>query len=145
MAHLLDTGIVIDHLANDRDAMRLVRQLVPQGLSMSAVLYMEAYQRIGRCPDPDGTATALRAMIDIVPVLPFASAEARRCADIRESLRQRGRRVTSRALDLMIAATAIEHDLTGYPGSSTLRSVIERMPRPSVHAGHLSAGITASP
>ena len=107
MAYLLDSDIVIDHLANDPDAMRLVRRLVPYGLSMSAVSYMEAYQGIGRGPDPDATAAALRALIDTVRVLPFAIAEAQRCAGIREALRQRGRRVNSRSLDLMIAATAI--------------------------------------
>ena len=78
---------------------------------MSVVSYMEAYQGIGRGPDASANAAALQALVDIVPVLPFAVAEARRCAGIREALRQQGRRVNSRALDLMIAATAIEHNL----------------------------------
>lgn len=46
-----------------------------------------------------------------MPVLPFSVAEARRCAGIRRTLRSQGRRVSTRALDLMIAATAIEHQL----------------------------------
>jgi predicted nucleic acid-binding protein len=43
---------------------------------------------------------------------PFGRAEAQRCAEIREVLRSEGKRVRQRALDLMIAATALEHDLT---------------------------------
>ena len=35
----------------------------------------------------------------------------RRCTGFREMLRVQGRRVNQRALDLMIAATALEHDL----------------------------------
>lgn len=78
---------------------------------MSVVSYMEAFQGVGRGIDPTTESAALNALIEIVPVLPFLVAEARRAAAIREDLRRRGRRVNSRALDLMIAATAIEHGL----------------------------------
>jgi predicted nucleic acid-binding protein len=37
---------------------------------------------------------------------------ARRCAELREELRAERKRFRARALDLMIAATAIEHGLT---------------------------------
>jgi tRNA(fMet)-specific endonuclease VapC len=111
MAYLLDSDIVIDHLVDDPEAVRLVARLAPSGLSMSAVSYMEAFQGVGRDKDPAAMAAALQTLVATVPVLPFATREARRCAGIRETLRARGRRVTSRALDLMIAATAIEHGL----------------------------------
>jgi predicted nucleic acid-binding protein len=37
---------------------------------------------------------------------------ARRCARLRETLRKQGKRVKPRALDFIIAATALEHGLT---------------------------------
>jgi len=63
----------------------------------------------------DNLATAerkLSAFLDSVPLLPISPAVARRCASLRETLRRQGKRVNNRALDLLIAATAIEHDLT---------------------------------
>ncbi len=112
MAYLLDSDLVIDHLANDPGVVRVMSRLAPSGLAMSAVSYKEAYQGIGRGLDPRATEAALQALVEIAPILPFSVAEARRCARIRESRRHQGRRINSRALDLMIAATAIEHGLT---------------------------------
>ena len=111
MPHLLDSDLVIDHVANDPDAVRLVDQLAPGQLAMSVVSYMEAFQGVGRGPDPAAIAAALQVLLDVVPVLPFPIAEAQRCARLRETLRFRGRRLNSRALDLMVAATALEHRL----------------------------------
>jgi predicted nucleic acid-binding protein len=45
-------------------------------------------------------------------VLPITIAVAQRCARLRRTLKNQGRRVNSRALDLIIAATALEHRLT---------------------------------
>lgn len=51
-------------------------------------------------------------LVELIPVLPFSSAEAERSAHIRATLRQQGKRIRPRALDLMIAATALEHHMT---------------------------------
>jgi predicted nucleic acid-binding protein len=64
-----------------------------------------------RRPGPAAT-TSLAALIATTPVLPVTLAVAERCARLRESLCRQGRRVNSRAMDLIIAATALEHDLT---------------------------------
>jgi predicted nucleic acid-binding protein len=47
-----------------------------------------------------------------VPVLPFDLAIARRTARLRADLAAQGRRTRTRALDLIVAATALEHGLT---------------------------------
>ena len=73
---------------------------------------MEVYQGIDRSPDPEAVRGKLSAFLDTVPVIPFETTLAERCARLRETLRQQGKRVSSRALDLIIAATAIEHELT---------------------------------
>jgi len=111
VAYLIDSDLAIDHLGDDADAVRLIGLLAPDGLAMSAVSLMEVSQGVGRGPFPQDDAAALDALLAIVRILAFDIAEARRSADLRETLRGQGRRVSSRALDLMIAATAIEHDL----------------------------------
>ena len=51
----------------------------------------------------------------IAPVLTLTIPIAERCARLRETLRLQGKRVNQRALDLIVAATALEHDLTLVP------------------------------
>jgi tRNA(fMet)-specific endonuclease VapC len=47
-----------------------------------------------------------------VLIFPFSFAVAERCARLRETLKGQNKRVNSRALDLIIAATALEYGLT---------------------------------
>lgn len=79
---------------------------------MSIVTYIEASQGTLRVPDPAAGRGKLEWLVGIVPIVGFSPAVARRCAAIREALRRQGRRADSRSLDLVIAATAVEHDLT---------------------------------
>lgn len=111
MPYLLDSDLVIDHLLSDPATVSLIDRLAPRGLRMSVVSYMEAFQGIGRGGNPGANALALKRLVNLVPVLDFTATEAERCAQMREELRGKTRRVNSRALDLMIAATAIEHQL----------------------------------
>jgi predicted nucleic acid-binding protein len=64
-----------------------------------------------RSADPAAAHGALARLLRVMPVLPISRAVARRCAELRERLRVEGRRVHPRALDLLIAATALEHQL----------------------------------
>jgi predicted nucleic acid-binding protein len=112
MAHLLDTNIVLYQLAGMPSAVSLVADLAPQGIALSIVTYMEVYQSTLRAADPPVAQAELAEYLASVPVLPFSEATARRCAVIREQLHNQGKRVRQRALDLLIAATALEHDLT---------------------------------
>ena len=73
---------------------------------------MEAYQGVLRAPDRRRAKSALEAVLRAVPVLPLSFPEARRCAWLREDLKRQGKRVRSRALDLVTAAIALEHGLT---------------------------------
>ena len=53
-----------------------------------------------------------RAFLRGVPVLAFSQEIADQAADIRLDLRGRKRQVNERALDILVAATALEHRLT---------------------------------
>jgi len=112
MPYLLDSDIVIDHLENVPDAVQLVSRLAPSGITMSIITYMEAYQGILRSPDRVVAEQRFSSFVHAVPVLPISEDVARRCAGMREDLRKRGKRVRPRALDLLIAATSLELQLT---------------------------------
>ncbi len=112
MPFLIDSDWVIDHLAGAPRARQLLEELAEEGIAVSAITYMEAYQGVLRSPDAARAEVRWAAFASGIPVLAFSTAEARRCAALREALRRTGRRVGARALDLLIAATALEHGLT---------------------------------
>ena len=112
MAYLVDSDWVIDYLSGVPDALELLDRLADEGIAISIVTYMEIYQGVERSDNLTTAERQLSAFLDSVPLLPISPAVARRCASLRETLRRQGKRVNNRALDLLIAATAIEHDLT---------------------------------
>jgi tRNA(fMet)-specific endonuclease VapC len=112
MPYLLDSNWVIDYLGGDQAALNLIDSLVPQGIGISIITYLELYQGVIRQPSPQQSEAQLQAFLAQIPVFPLTLAVARRCARLREDLKKRGKRVSSRALDLIIAATAVEHGLT---------------------------------
>jgi tRNA(fMet)-specific endonuclease VapC len=112
MPYLVDSNVVIDHLANVPEASQLLDRLAQAGIVMSIVTYMEAYQGVVRSEQPEEAAEKFHTFADRVLILPFSFAVAERCARLRETLRSQNKRVKSRALDLIITATALEYGLT---------------------------------
>ena len=112
MRYLIDSDWVVDHLANDPEANRLLVRLSDEGIAISIITYIEIYQGVLRSPTPKEAERKLQAFIDTVSVLSISPAVARRCAHIRETLRRQRKEFRRRAFDLLIAATALEHDLT---------------------------------
>ena len=112
MPYLIDTDWVIDHLAGEPEAMKLLAKLTQQGIAISMITYMETFQGTEREPNPQAAQTKLDTFLEAAPILPFSLAVARRCARLREMLKRQGKRVRARALDLITAATALEYDLT---------------------------------
>jgi predicted nucleic acid-binding protein len=111
MPYLVDSDWVIDHLDNVPEAVELLDQLAADGIAISIITYMEVFQGRIRSPNPRVAEQRLHQFLTVVPVLPFSVPIAERCARLREVLRAQNRRVNSRALDLINAATAIEHNL----------------------------------
>jgi predicted nucleic acid-binding protein len=109
---LLDSNLVIPYLADDPATVSLVDRLAPEGIAISIITYLEAYQGTLRNPDSQLAQDQFEHFLAVVPVLPLTPAVARRCARLREELKHRGRRVRDRALDLVIAATTLEHGYT---------------------------------
>jgi predicted nucleic acid-binding protein len=112
MPYLVDSNWVIDHLANVPEASQFLERLAEEGIAISIITYMEIYQGVERSPNVTEAKMKLQAFVENVPILPFSFPVARRCANLRETLKRQNKRVNSRALDLLIAATALEYDLT---------------------------------
>src|SRR5712691_10583948 len=112
MPYLVDTDIVIDHLGQVTEATHLLENFAPEGIAISIITYMEAYQGVLRSPNLKEAKAKFQAFRKTIPVLPFSLTVAKRCALLRETLKQEQKRVKARALDLMNAAIALEYDLT---------------------------------
>jgi tRNA(fMet)-specific endonuclease VapC len=112
MPYLIDTDLVIDHLANISQANQLLNQLAPDGIAISIITYMEAYQGVIRSMNVKKARAKFQLFRRSVPVLSFSLSVAKRCATLREQLKHEQKRVKSRALDLINAAIALEHELT---------------------------------
>jgi tRNA(fMet)-specific endonuclease VapC len=112
MPYLVDSNVVIDHLAAVPEASQFLDRFAQDGIVMSIVTYMEAFQGVVRSEHPEEASEKFHAFADKVLILPFSFAVAERCARLRETLRSQNKRVKSRALDLIITATALEYGLT---------------------------------
>jgi predicted nucleic acid-binding protein len=112
MAYLLDTDILIDYQAGDPAIKQLLDPLKPAPFAISVIARMEVLQGILLGPDPIAMRQAFDQFLTGIDILPITNELAERCARNRADLTRRGRRVRPRALDLLVAATAIEHGLT---------------------------------
>lgn len=112
MAYLIDSDWVIDHLAGVPEATELLSKLSAEGIAISIITYMESFQGTLREDDPRTAQAKLDTFLEAAPVLPFTPGVARRCALLRETLARQKKRVRARALDLLVAATALEYNLT---------------------------------
>ena len=111
MTYLVDSNWLILALHGEPEAVAFVDALLNDGVAINMVIYMEAFQGLDREPDPERAKAQFQQLLTQIPVLPFSFAVARRCASVRETLRDQKKRVNSRALDLINAATALEYDL----------------------------------
>jgi len=111
MHYLLDTTILSPYFAGDPQTRLLLRKLTPDGIAVSIVAYLEAYQGVIENADPEKARRKFNVFFRTAPILPISPAVARRCAEIRSDLKKQGKNPRKRAFDLVIAATALEHGL----------------------------------
>src|SRR5680860_619304 len=108
MTLLLDSDTVIDWLA-DAVAEGVATHLSTRRRVISVITLMEVLEGI---PDADSVATQrLRILVKGTTVHPVTVKTAYAAAAIRRNLRALNAQVSHRSLDILIAATAIEHDL----------------------------------
>lgn len=110
--YLVDIDRIIDGLTGTADGIALLRGLRPSGLAISINSYVEVVEGIIGSRDRVAAERHFRAFLQGTAVLGIDQAVAERAATIRADLRRRGRPGADRAMDILIAATAIEHDLS---------------------------------
>ncbi|MGI8553032.1 MAG: type II toxin-antitoxin system VapC family toxin [Dehalococcoidia bacterium] len=111
MHYLIDSDYVIDHLDEVPQARQLLDHLAQDGIALSIFVYMEVYQGLLRHPDPAEAKRRFASFTQTVPILPFTPAVAQRCAELRETLKRQGKRVNSRAIDVLNAGTVLAYGL----------------------------------
>jgi predicted nucleic acid-binding protein len=101
--------MIIGVTEKDERIVETFELLAPSGVAISAITYMEVFQGIVRKHVND--RLVMLGFIDGLPLIPVNRAVAMRCALIRADLVGQQKRIRSRALDLLIAATAVEFGL----------------------------------
>lgn len=110
MTHLIDSDYVVDWLKGRSDAVQLLTGLRRGGLAISDITFGEVYEGIYSGRDPVTAERGFRQFLRLATVVPTNRTIMRRFARLRGELRARGLLIGD--LDLLIAATALAHDLT---------------------------------
>jgi len=112
MNYIFDSDVLSSYLRAELESVRLLENLLPAGAAISSITYMEVLQGVLTRPTSIATEERFQEVVGGLPIISFNRSTAERCARIRHEFSLQGKRIRSRALDLMIAATAIEYDLT---------------------------------
>jgi tRNA(fMet)-specific endonuclease VapC len=92
-------------------AVKTVLELAPSGLAVSIITYGELYEGAAFAHDPQPALAGWHAFLKGKDMLPLTTAVMERFANIRGSLPRQIRQQIG-DLDILIAATCLEHDLT---------------------------------
>jgi tRNA(fMet)-specific endonuclease VapC len=110
MTYLVDTDWVADFLKGRRPALDLFEALGPDGLAISIITYGEIQEGILYWQNRQPHEHGFRQFLRWVRVLPLTRTTMQHFARIRGDLRVRGQLIGD--MDLLIAATALTHQLT---------------------------------
>ena len=109
MSFLLDTDIASAYLqGNGRVFNRFIQH--SGGLHISIISLSELYSWVYVADDPTKRESGLLTMLSDVTILPLDDDIARKCGQVRADLQRKGTKIPT--LDLLIATTALLHDLT---------------------------------
>lgn len=110
MAYLVDSDYLISALANRAEPVATLARLQPAGVSITWATLAEVYEGAFGFPDPPAMLATFRAFLRPYPVLPADEPTMARFGELRSMLRRRGRMIPD--FDIVLAATALEHNLT---------------------------------
>ena len=110
MKYLLDTTWVVEYLRGNREVVARVQELQNQGLAVSIISVAELYEGVFRSNNPRGNEAALQDLLSAVTVLDLTLDICKVYGEEKAKLLKKGSVIG--AVDLLIAATSIYHDLT---------------------------------
>jgi tRNA(fMet)-specific endonuclease VapC len=109
VTYLVDTDIVISFLNGRAETLSLMRNLQPDGLSLSVVTYGEVIEGIIYGREPISRRERFEHFLMGVDLVELPIGVMERFAQIRGELRSKGQVIPD--MDLLIAATAVEFGL----------------------------------
>jgi tRNA(fMet)-specific endonuclease VapC len=109
-SYLVDTDWVIDHLNGVEAVTRRLQALQTQGLALSIISVAELWEGVHFSKDPARSETMLSEFLSGVVILGIDEEICRRLGQLRGLLRSAGKLVGD--FDLLLAASAMRHDLT---------------------------------
>ena len=109
--YLLDTDWIVDVLNGQGASIQSLVKLAPSGLAVSLISYGELYEGAYFSRDPQTAVEILRTFLQGKELLPLTPAITEQFALIRGLLSKRLRQQIG-DMDILIAATALHHDLT---------------------------------
>ena len=110
MAFLMDTDWAIDAFAFRARARPAMSRLAPRGIAVSRVTLAEMYDGAYKSVDPDACLIELRHFLNAFRLVEVSDPICQRFGELRSYLRRLGVLIPN--FDLLIAATALHHDLT---------------------------------
>ena len=110
LSFLADTDWVIDHLNGITRITQRLKELEPRGLSLSVISVAELWEGAYFSQDAKRSEKMLEEFLSGLAVLGLDEEVCKRFGQIRGSLRKLGKTIGD--FDLLIAATALRHDLT---------------------------------
>ncbi len=112
MKYLIDTDWVIDQLHGVDKVVRKLDELAPEGLSISVVTLAELYEGVLSSTDPASNERALLKLLAWFPILGIDENIARLFGEERGRIRSIGKQREIGDLDIFIAATCLNFNLT---------------------------------
>jgi predicted nucleic acid-binding protein len=110
MSYLVDTDVVANWLKGRQEEVTLLSNFGSEDLTISLITYGEIYDGIYYGRNPQKNERIFQQFLRWVEVLPLNRSIMKQFAQIRGHLRRSGQLIGDP--DLMIAATALYHDLT---------------------------------
>jgi tRNA(fMet)-specific endonuclease VapC len=110
MSYLLDSDVTADYLKGLPQTVQQIQPLVQSGIGISIITYGEIYDGIAGSYNPKAAEQVFRQFLRVAVVLPLNRSVMRRFATERRILRLQGQKLDD--MDMLIAATAMEHNLT---------------------------------
>jgi predicted nucleic acid-binding protein len=110
MAYLIDTDWIIQALAGREQVVTTIDRLAAQRISVSILSLGEVYEAAFHSTNSQAYLTIYREFIAPLAIVPLSEPIMERFAEIRAHLRRRGQLISD--FDILIAASALQHDLT---------------------------------
>ena len=110
MPYILDADWIINVTAGNRSSAAIIDRLSPQGISVSWATVGEVYEIAYNSPNPAAQLDIYRRFLLPFQMVGLNEPIVECFAEIRSYLRRRGEIISD--FDIILAATALQHDLT---------------------------------